>query len=342
MPSLVGRQATDAVSALNDAHLKAAVLQVPSAKPAGEEVTAQDPPPGTKQPEGSVVHFNVSKGPTPRYRCRASSASRSTQRNWPLRRWASRSQPTFVDSERAGEQRDRPGSGRGLVGGARARPSTSPCRRGRRPRRCLIRDALYLRGPGEGEARAVLEARMRPARVPVLGSRRPPLLRPPPPRGRFLRGGLRSRLATRGSTGCTRVATTSTCEPMKRATSWTTSGSSDTGRAGLAGGALSRISLSETSTSSAPTTSTPICWSPTSSLLPTTRFRPLRRSGVGAQYTADGASGVVGAGDLAVADRHIHASEEGQGAEQMLLAQPVLHRVGAVPASARRLSTTTS
>ena len=40
------------------------MLQVPSAKPAGE-VTAQDPPPGTKQPEGSAVHFNVSKGPTP-------------------------------------------------------------------------------------------------------------------------------------------------------------------------------------------------------------------------------------------------------------------------------------
>lgn len=64
VPSLVGKQSTDAVAALNDAHLKAAVLQVPSTKPAGE-VTAQDPPAGTKQPEGSVVHFNVSKGPTP-------------------------------------------------------------------------------------------------------------------------------------------------------------------------------------------------------------------------------------------------------------------------------------
>ncbi|MGZ8717250.1 MAG: Stk1 family PASTA domain-containing Ser/Thr kinase [Gaiellaceae bacterium] len=64
VPSLVGKQSTDAVAALNEAHLKAAVLQVPSAKPAGE-VTAQDPPAGTEQPEGSVVHFNVSKGPTP-------------------------------------------------------------------------------------------------------------------------------------------------------------------------------------------------------------------------------------------------------------------------------------
>ena len=64
VPSLVGKQSTDAVAALNVAHLKAAVLQVPSTKPAGE-VTAQDPPAGSKQPEGSVVHFNVSKGPTP-------------------------------------------------------------------------------------------------------------------------------------------------------------------------------------------------------------------------------------------------------------------------------------
>jgi len=37
---------------------------VPSAKPAGE-VTAQDPPAGTKEPEASTVWINVSKGPTP-------------------------------------------------------------------------------------------------------------------------------------------------------------------------------------------------------------------------------------------------------------------------------------
>jgi serine/threonine-protein kinase len=64
VPPLIGEQSTDAVSALNDAHLKAAVLQVPSSKPTGE-VTAQDPPAGSKQPEGTIVHFNVSKGPTP-------------------------------------------------------------------------------------------------------------------------------------------------------------------------------------------------------------------------------------------------------------------------------------
>jgi eukaryotic-like serine/threonine-protein kinase len=64
VPSLVGTQSTDAVAALKDAHLKPDVHEVPSSKPAGE-VTAQDPPPGTSQPEGSPVRINVSKGPTP-------------------------------------------------------------------------------------------------------------------------------------------------------------------------------------------------------------------------------------------------------------------------------------
>jgi serine/threonine-protein kinase len=64
VPTLVGQQSTDAVSALNAAHLKPDVHDVPSAKPTGE-VTAQDPPPGTKEPEGTPVRINVSKGPTP-------------------------------------------------------------------------------------------------------------------------------------------------------------------------------------------------------------------------------------------------------------------------------------
>jgi beta-lactam-binding protein with PASTA domain len=64
VPSLVGKQGTDAVAELTLAHLKPVIREVPSTKPAGE-VTGQDPPAGTKQPEGSVVHFNVSKGPTP-------------------------------------------------------------------------------------------------------------------------------------------------------------------------------------------------------------------------------------------------------------------------------------
>jgi serine/threonine-protein kinase len=64
VPSLVGQQSTDAVGALKDAHLTPDVHEVPSSKPTGE-VTAQDPPAGTKQPEGSPVRINVSKGPTP-------------------------------------------------------------------------------------------------------------------------------------------------------------------------------------------------------------------------------------------------------------------------------------
>jgi beta-lactam-binding protein with PASTA domain/tRNA A-37 threonylcarbamoyl transferase component Bud32 len=64
VPSMVGTQSTDAVAALKDAHLRPDVHSVPSSKPAGE-VTAQDPAAGTKQPEGSPVRINVSKGPTP-------------------------------------------------------------------------------------------------------------------------------------------------------------------------------------------------------------------------------------------------------------------------------------
>jgi len=64
VPALVGQQSTDAVAALKGVHLTAEVHEVPSAKPAGE-VTAQDPAPGTKEPEGTSVRINVSKGPTP-------------------------------------------------------------------------------------------------------------------------------------------------------------------------------------------------------------------------------------------------------------------------------------
>jgi eukaryotic-like serine/threonine-protein kinase len=64
VPSLVGESSTDAVAALTRLRLKPKLLQVPSSKPAGE-VTAQDPPPGTKLTVGEIVHFNVSKGPQP-------------------------------------------------------------------------------------------------------------------------------------------------------------------------------------------------------------------------------------------------------------------------------------
>jgi len=64
VPDLVGKQSTDAVAALKDAKFVVKIRDVPSAKPAGE-VTAQDPPAGTKEPEASTVWINVSKGPTP-------------------------------------------------------------------------------------------------------------------------------------------------------------------------------------------------------------------------------------------------------------------------------------
>jgi serine/threonine-protein kinase len=64
VPSLVDTASTDAVAALKDAHLLPDVHEVPSSKDAGI-VTAQDPPAGTKLPEGSKVRINVSKGPTP-------------------------------------------------------------------------------------------------------------------------------------------------------------------------------------------------------------------------------------------------------------------------------------
>jgi serine/threonine-protein kinase len=64
VPSIVGKAESDAIGALADAHLKWKPLQVPSDKPAGT-VLAQDPKPGVKITEGSVVNFTVSKGPQP-------------------------------------------------------------------------------------------------------------------------------------------------------------------------------------------------------------------------------------------------------------------------------------
>jgi serine/threonine protein kinase/beta-lactam-binding protein with PASTA domain len=64
VPSLVGQQSTDAVAALTRLRLKPDLHDVPSSKPAGE-VTAQDPPPGTKLTVGEAVRVNVSKGPQP-------------------------------------------------------------------------------------------------------------------------------------------------------------------------------------------------------------------------------------------------------------------------------------
>jgi serine/threonine-protein kinase len=64
VPNLVGKSETDAIGALADLRLKWKTLQVPSSQPAGT-VLAQDPQPGVKVVEGTVVHFNVSKGPQP-------------------------------------------------------------------------------------------------------------------------------------------------------------------------------------------------------------------------------------------------------------------------------------
>jgi serine/threonine-protein kinase len=64
VPDIRGKSEAEAVAALTSAKLSYKSLQVPNDKPAGE-VLAQDPKPGVKLTEGTVVHFTVSKGPTP-------------------------------------------------------------------------------------------------------------------------------------------------------------------------------------------------------------------------------------------------------------------------------------
>jgi serine/threonine-protein kinase len=64
VPSLVGQQSTAAATALTQLQLKADIHGVNSDKPTGQ-VTAQDPPAGTKLPVGQSVRINVSKGPQP-------------------------------------------------------------------------------------------------------------------------------------------------------------------------------------------------------------------------------------------------------------------------------------
>ena len=59
-----GLDQTDAVAKLTKLGLQVKVREVPSPKPAGQ-VLAQDPPPDTKVETRTVVHINVSKGPTP-------------------------------------------------------------------------------------------------------------------------------------------------------------------------------------------------------------------------------------------------------------------------------------
>ena len=64
VPDVVGLAQTDAVRALQDAGLKAAVQLVPSQEPAGD-VVAQAREPGASLERGDTVQINVSTGPDP-------------------------------------------------------------------------------------------------------------------------------------------------------------------------------------------------------------------------------------------------------------------------------------
>jgi beta-lactam-binding protein with PASTA domain/predicted Ser/Thr protein kinase len=64
VPDVRGKSSLEAVQALNDANLKAKVVSVNSDKPA-DTVLAQDPAPGKKVKQDTVVRINVSKGPQP-------------------------------------------------------------------------------------------------------------------------------------------------------------------------------------------------------------------------------------------------------------------------------------
>jgi beta-lactam-binding protein with PASTA domain len=65
VPSVVGQSQQQAVSALQQAGLKATTAQVPSSQPKGT-VVAQNPPGGQQVSQGSSVRLNLSKGsPTP-------------------------------------------------------------------------------------------------------------------------------------------------------------------------------------------------------------------------------------------------------------------------------------
>jgi eukaryotic-like serine/threonine-protein kinase len=64
VPDEKGKSSLEAVQDLNDAHLRARVVQIPSDAPA-DTVLAQDPRAGTKVKQGTTVRINVSKGPQP-------------------------------------------------------------------------------------------------------------------------------------------------------------------------------------------------------------------------------------------------------------------------------------
>jgi Uncharacterized protein conserved in bacteria len=114
VPDLVGKQSTDAVSALNDAHLKPDVHEVASGTPVGQ-VTAQDPAAGTQQPVGSSVRINVSKGPTPVSVPGVVGEPIATATS-ALQAQGFKVSPAFVDST-SRRQRDQPEPCGGLLGG---------------------------------------------------------------------------------------------------------------------------------------------------------------------------------------------------------------------------------
>jgi serine/threonine-protein kinase len=64
VPSVVGKQATDAVAALTQLGLKADIHNVNSSEQTNT-VTGQDPKPGTRLTVGEKVRINVSQGPKP-------------------------------------------------------------------------------------------------------------------------------------------------------------------------------------------------------------------------------------------------------------------------------------
>ncbi len=64
VPDVRNKSSADATAALTAAHLKYKIVEIHSTQPAGQ-VTAQDPQPGTKVVQGTVVRINVSKGIAP-------------------------------------------------------------------------------------------------------------------------------------------------------------------------------------------------------------------------------------------------------------------------------------
>jgi len=133
VPDLSGQSSTDAVATLTRLGFKPHVRQVPSSQPVGT-VLAQDPPASTKATVGTDVWINVSKGPQP--------VSVPSVIGEPIDQASSELQALQFNVSTTYVENDQPAntvigqdpSGGGSAG--KARPSSSPSRRARRPRRC--------------------------------------------------------------------------------------------------------------------------------------------------------------------------------------------------------------